>query len=39
MPAKGFEEVKKIPRNQIKKADYNPRLIDENNLKKLTKDI
>lgn len=39
MPAKGFEEVKKIPRNQIKKADYNPRLIDENSLKKLTKDI
>ena len=37
--AKGFEEVKNIPRNQIKKADYNPRLIDDESLKKLTKDI
>lgn len=36
---KGFEEVKSIPRNQIKEADYNPRIIDEDNLKKLTKDI
>lgn len=37
--AKGFEEVKKIPRSQIKRADYNPRIIDEESLKKLTKDI
>ena len=37
--AKGFEEVKKIPRNQIKKADYNPRIIDDESLKKLTKVI
>ena len=37
--AKGFEEVKKIPRSQIKEASYNPRIIDEDNLKKLTKDI
>lgn len=36
---KGFEEVKQIPRNQIKEAEYNPRIIDEDNLKKLTKDI
>lgn len=36
---KGFEEVKSIPRNEIKEADYNPRIIDEDNLKKLTKDI
>lgn len=27
--AKGFEEVKKIPRSQIKRAEYNPRIIDE----------
>lgn len=37
--AKGFEEVKKIPRSQIKRAEYNPRIIDEESLKKLTKDI
>lgn len=37
--SKGFEEVKNIPRNQIKKADYNPRIIDGESLKKLTKDI
>lgn len=37
--AKGFEEVKRIPRNQIKKANYNPRIIDDESLKKLTKDI
>lgn len=37
--AKGFEEVKKIPRSQIKRAEYNPRVIDEESLKKLTKDI
>lgn len=36
---KGFNEVKSIPRNEIKEADYNPRIIDEDNLKKLTKDI
>lgn len=36
---KGFTEVKSIPRNEIKEADYNPRIIDEDNLKKLTKDI
>ena len=37
--SKGFEEVKKIPRSQIKRAEYNPRIIDEESLKKLTKDI
>ena len=36
---KGFHEVNNIPRNEIKEADYNPRIIDEDNLKKLTKDI
>lgn len=37
--AKGFEKVTTIPRNKIKKADYNPRIIDDENLKRLTKDI
>lgn len=37
--AKGFLEVTTIPRNKIKKADYNPRIIDDDNLKRLTKDI
>lgn len=37
--AKGFTEVTTIPRNKIKKADYNPRIIDDDNLKRLTKDI
>lgn len=37
--AKGFEKVTTIPRNKIKKADYNPRIIDDDNLKRLTKDI
>lgn len=37
--AKGFSEVTTIPRNKIKKADYNPRIIDDDNLKRLTKDI
>lgn len=37
--AKGFTEVTTIPRYKIKKADYNPRIIDDDNLKRLTKDI
>lgn len=39
MAKKGFSEVRYIPRNEIKEAAYNPRIIDDDNLKKLTKGI
>jgi len=35
----GFSEVRYISRNEIKEAAYNPRIIDDDNLKKLTKGI
>ena len=39
MAKEGFSEVRYIPRNEIKEAAYNPRIIDDDNLKKLTKGI